>query len=90
MVHVFKEKLMNSNYQKISFPEPLLDLCSPSVLVETFEEGTLMTEMMNESKERRHQLAMLGLHAILKMVFIDNYIHAGAFSFLSFHFFSFY
>jgi hypothetical protein len=33
--------------------------------------------MLNVSQDRRKKLAELGLHAILKMVFNDNYIHAG-------------
>lgn len=51
-------------------------MTSKDVLVETFEEGILMMDSMDEDVKQRHKLALLGLNAILKMVFEDNFIHA--------------
>jgi aarF domain-containing kinase len=78
-IHIFGRHSSSANMylNNINFPEPLLDLCSESVLIETFQEGKLMIDMMNETDDIKHQLAILGLHAILKMVFEDNFVHAG-------------
>jgi aarF domain-containing kinase len=44
--------------------------------VETFEEGKLVNEMFDLDKQSKHDVAMVGLNAILKMVFEDNFVHA--------------
>ena len=75
-----KNQSLLSNSVSVSpiiFPEPFDEYTSNDILIESFEGGKPMTDMMSESLEVRHELALLGLHAILKMVFEDNFIHAG-------------
>lgn len=52
-----------------------------SVLVESFEEGRPVQEMLEVAAEHpvelRKQYAALGLNIFLKMLFVDNFIHAG-------------
>jgi len=75
----------------VHFPKPYLELCSASVLVESFEDGiplsTYFKELKNhvfdhpkndlESKKKLFgkQLAKAGCDAFIKMLFTDNFIH---------------
>lgn len=71
--------LAADNKPSIIFPEPIDELTSENVLVETFESGRLMCNMIVDDSidvKIKHRVALLGLHAILKMVFEDNFIHA--------------
>jgi aarF domain-containing kinase len=56
-------------------------VCVCSVLVETFEEGRSVQVMLEEVSdippEIRHQYASIGLNIFLKMLFVDNFVHAG-------------
>lgn len=70
----FKESL------EIRFPKPYDDFVSEHVLVESFQEGMKMKEIVSnddflEDRQRRH-IADLGVHSLLKMIFIDNLVHA--------------
>tara|TARA_B110000090_G_C13052927_1_gene320274 strand:- start:22 stop:525 length:504 start_codon:yes stop_codon:yes gene_type:complete len=68
----------------VTFPEPVTDLCTKQVLVEEFQAGEAMghylTRIRKEGRDSdealNERIAKLGLHAILKMIFEDNYIHA--------------
>lgn len=76
----------------VSFPEPIYPLVSPSVLVETFEEGESMArylELLNEDVDRKvlevngvqrsemfKPLAILGCKTLLQMMLRDNFVHA--------------
>lgn len=64
------------------FPQPVNDLVTKNVMVETLMEGTPISHFMNLPDElgaQVHRLKMklsdLGCRLILKMVFFDNYIH---------------
>jgi hypothetical protein len=46
------------------------------VLVETFEEGELISQYVGKQGRYNRQLADLGLHCYLKMLIKDNFIHA--------------
>ena len=64
----------------ISFPRTFPRYCSESVLVEEFVGGQLISEVIADprtSEAARRVLGDLGLTAILKMVFEDNFFHAG-------------
>lgn len=64
--------------ESCTFPEPVYPYVSSNVLVESFEEGTLMSDILRmKDKDVNKKLGQIGLHAILKMVFEDNFIHAG-------------
>uniref|UniRef100_A0A7S3XDT7 ABC1 atypical kinase-like domain-containing protein n=1 Tax=Picocystis salinarum TaxID=88271 RepID=A0A7S3XDT7_9CHLO len=76
----------------VSFPEPIYPLVSPSVLVETYEEGESMArylEMLNNETDPRKleengvqktdmfkPLAILGCKTLLQMMLRDNFVHA--------------
>lgn len=64
----------------VRFPVPQRPFVARSVLVESFEDGTPLGELLNGdagpvTAETRQRLANLGLDAVLKMVFEDNFIH---------------
>ncbi|EED87153.1 predicted protein [Thalassiosira pseudonana CCMP1335] len=66
---------------QIAFPEPLMDLTSREVLVERFVEGEpmlnfVLKEDAHHSKKDREELARIGLEAVMKMIFLHDFIHA--------------
>lgn len=60
------------------FPAPVF--CSKELLIESYEPGQLMSQYLAEAgskdSSRERDIASRLLRAILKMVFIDNFIHA--------------
>lgn len=63
----------------VSFPKPLYPLVHPSVLVETFEQGESVlhyVEGLEGNEQIKSALAHIGTHALLKMLLVDNFIHA--------------
>jgi aarF domain-containing kinase len=60
----------------IIFPTPIMH--SKSVLIESFEEGIPITEYISDKypQELRARIATLGTSMYLKMMFIDNFVHA--------------
>ncbi|CAL0333791.1 unnamed protein product [Lupinus luteus] len=66
-------------WKDVSFPVPLYPLVHPSVLVETYEHGESVLHYIDELKGHEHfksSLAHIGTHALLKMLLVDNFIHA--------------
>ncbi|KAK9689026.1 hypothetical protein RND81_09G029500 [Saponaria officinalis] len=66
-------------WKDVSFPKPLYPLVHPAVLVETFEHGENILHYVDafEGNERvKTALAHIGSHALLKMLLVDNFIHA--------------
>ncbi|PKA52411.1 putative aarF domain-containing protein kinase [Apostasia shenzhenica] len=72
----------NYNFRKwkdVSFPKPLYPLVHPAVLVETFECGEPVARYIDDVDCNTHikrDLAHIGTHALLKMLLVDNFIHA--------------
>lgn len=67
------------NWKDVSFPRPLYPLVHPSVLVETFEQGenvSLYVDGLERNTRIKRDLAHIGTHALLKMLLVDNFIHA--------------
>ncbi|KAG6637435.1 hypothetical protein CIPAW_11G178300 [Carya illinoinensis] len=63
----------------VSFPKPLYPLVHPSVLVETYEQGESVLHYVEEleaHEQIKSALAQIGTHALLKMLLVDNFIHA--------------
>ena len=63
----------------VSFPIPLYPLVHPSVLVETYEQGESVLHFVEElegNEDIKSSLAHIGTHALLKMLLVDNFIHA--------------
>ena len=75
--HNFKD------FPEVGFPRPIPGWISENVLVESFEAGIPMGEILNPSSDtaaeltdrQRSRLAGIGLQALLKMIFVDNLIH---------------
>ncbi|PSR95658.1 ABC1 family protein like [Actinidia chinensis var. chinensis] len=66
-------------WKDVSFPKPLYPLVHPAVLVETYEHGENVLYYVDElgGHERiKSALAHIGTHALLKMLLVDNFIHA--------------
>lgn len=66
-------------WKDVSFPKPLYPLVHPAVLVETFEHGDSVARYIDDLDENAHirrDLAHIGTHALLKMLLVDNFIHA--------------
>lgn len=58
----------------VIFPMPLESLSSEDVLFETFEKGQPVQEI--PTSEENSDLAELGCHMFLKMLFEDNFVHS--------------
>ncbi|KAK4744116.1 hypothetical protein SAY87_010428 [Trapa incisa] len=66
-------------WKDVSFPKPLYPLVHPAVLVETFEPGQSVLYYVDELQGYewiKSDLAHIGIHALLKMLLVDNFIHA--------------
>jgi len=76
-----------AEFPNICFPRPVNEMTTQDILVESFEEGIPVSKYMsalesdetnglNTSEKFKAQLASLGFTAFLKMIFVDNFIHA--------------
>lgn len=66
-------------WKDVSFPKPLYPLVHPAVLVETFELGDSVARYidgLDGNIRVKRDLAHIGTHALLKMLLVDNFIHA--------------
>ncbi|GMH05384.1 hypothetical protein Nepgr_007224 [Nepenthes gracilis] len=66
-------------WRDVSFPKPLYPLVHPAVLVETYEQGESVAHFIDElggNDRIKAALAHIGTHALLKMLLVDNFIHA--------------
>ena len=65
-------------WRNLSFPKALWPLVTPTVLVETFEQGQLIHSFVdNPNNPHNVELANIGRDCYLKMLLNDNFIHAG-------------
>eukprot|EP00818_Percolomonas_sp_WS_P005737 CAMPEP_0117455952 /NCGR_PEP_ID=MMETSP0759-20121206/11627_1 /TAXON_ID=63605 /ORGANISM="Percolomonas cosmopolitus, Strain WS" /LENGTH=425 /DNA_ID=CAMNT_0005249277 /DNA_START=209 /DNA_END=1483 /DNA_ORIENTATION=+ len=76
-------RLFRHNFRdipQIMFPEPVEELSSTQVLVESFEEGipiSTFTDIQDTSTRKfKEQLASLGIVLYLKMLVVDSLLHA--------------
>ncbi|CAN6902319.1 unnamed protein product [Brassica oleracea] len=66
-------------WKDVSFPKPVYPLVHPAVLVETYEHGESVAgyvDGMEGHEWIKTRLAHIGTHALLKMLLVDNFIHA--------------
>ncbi len=75
-------------FPQIIFPEPILELSSESVLVETWESGEPVSKYLSlevsfminrytlKKDEVAKEIAKLGLDAYMKMMLSDHFVHA--------------
>lgn len=59
----------------VSFPRPRPSLTTQDVLVEDFVEGAPITDFVAAPVELRQKLSRLGVDAVCKMIFHDNFLH---------------
>lgn len=67
------------SWKDVSFPKPVYPLVHPAVLVETYENGESVSHYVDGFQGHEHfksALAHIGTHALLKMLLVDNFIHA--------------
>ena len=58
------------------FPHPYLNLTTPSLLVESFEEGVPLAHYLTHPSPYNSTLANLGILGLLHMLLVDNFLHA--------------
>jgi aarF domain-containing kinase len=66
-------------WKDVSFPKPIYPLIHPAVLVETYEHGESVARYVDgsEGQEKlKAKVAHIGTNALLKMLLVDNFIHA--------------
>lgn len=65
-------------WKDVSFPKPLYPLVHPAVLVETYEQEESVSSFLEHAENTRinNVLAHIGTHTLLKMLLVDNFIHA--------------
>ncbi len=78
----FYLRAFSYNFRKearVSFPVPLYPLVAPSVLVESFERGALVSEYVARGAGAPHNsaLARVGARAMLHMLIVDNLVGRG-------------
>ena len=65
-----------SSVGSVSFPRPVVRLCSRSVLVEDWVEGdSIQNYLYTTDSQLKASLAETGVDMLLKMVFVDNFWH---------------
>uniref|UniRef100_H0ZN37 AarF domain containing kinase 2 n=1 Tax=Taeniopygia guttata TaxID=59729 RepID=H0ZN37_TAEGU len=72
----FRQNFLDVDFVK--FPTPLWPLVTADVLVETFEESEPISHYLHVEigTELRQRLARMGMDMLLKMIFVDNFVHA--------------
>jgi aarF domain-containing kinase len=64
----------------VIFPTPILHFCSHNIIVETFEEGIHIGNLLQDVEQvpikNRESLASKGVDMLLQMVFRHNFVHA--------------
>ncbi|XP_072040037.1 uncharacterized aarF domain-containing protein kinase 2-like isoform X2 [Amphiura filiformis] len=68
-----------SNVSCVKFPRPIWPFVTHDILVETYEEGesiATIIQMPNGPDGLKERLAEIGINTLLKMVFVDNFVHA--------------
>lgn len=81
-LQIFRQNFAKSS--DIKFPKPYVDYCSRQVLVEEFISGIPMPKFLNNSGGKGvetsegmdKRVSSKGLDAFLKMLLLDNFIHA--------------
>ncbi|KAI6079875.1 putative aarF domain-containing protein kinase 2 [Aix galericulata] len=72
----FRQNFLDVDFVK--FPTPVRPLVTSEVLVETFEESEPISRYLRAevATELRQSLAKMGMDMLLKMIFVDNFVHA--------------
>uniref|UniRef100_A0A7S4B881 ABC1 atypical kinase-like domain-containing protein n=1 Tax=Chrysotila carterae TaxID=13221 RepID=A0A7S4B881_CHRCT len=71
-VNFSKEKSLRN---KVHFPEPIMPFVAEEVLVESFVHGRPVKDFLQSDLETREEISRLGVQSIMKMIFLDNFLH---------------
>ncbi|XP_044213589.1 uncharacterized aarF domain-containing protein kinase 2 [Thunnus albacares] len=71
----FRDNFRDVEYVK--FPTPLRPFVTRTILVETFEESEPISNYLSSKipQEVKQRIARMGVDTLLKMVFVDNFVH---------------
>ncbi|XP_061825378.2 uncharacterized aarF domain-containing protein kinase 2 isoform X1 [Nerophis lumbriciformis] len=71
----FRHNFQQVDYVK--FPTPLRPFVTRTILVETFEESEPISNFLKEQipQEVKQRIARMGVDTLLKMIFVDNFVH---------------
>ena len=65
----------------IIFPMPIIELCTPELLVQSYEHGVhiqnYLSDLTSVPKAARKKMSDLGADLLLTMVFQNNFVHGG-------------
>ena len=65
----------------VIFPKPIVELCTPELLVQTFEQGEHIQNYLSNitaiPEAARKKMSDLGADLLLSMVFQNNFVHGG-------------
>ncbi|KAG8523329.1 putative aarF domain-containing protein kinase 2 [Galemys pyrenaicus] len=66
------------NVNSVKFPTPLRPFVTREVLVETYEESVPVSSYQQAGipDDLKRKIARLGINMLLKMIFVDNFVHA--------------
>ncbi|XP_012505233.1 PREDICTED: uncharacterized aarF domain-containing protein kinase 2 isoform X1 [Propithecus coquereli] len=66
------------NVKAVKFPTPLRPFVTRDVLVETYEESVPVSSYQQAGipVDLKKKIARLGINMLLKMIFVDNFVHA--------------
>ncbi|XP_027626320.1 uncharacterized aarF domain-containing protein kinase 2 [Tupaia chinensis] len=66
------------NVKSVRFPTPLHPFVTRDVLVETYEESEPVSSYQQAGipADLKRKIARLGINMLLKMIFVDNFVHA--------------
>uniref|UniRef100_A0A8B9W145 AarF domain containing kinase 2 n=1 Tax=Bos mutus grunniens TaxID=30521 RepID=A0A8B9W145_BOSMU len=66
------------NVNSVKFPTPLRPFVTKDVLVETYEESVPVSSYQHAGipLDVKRKIARLGINMLLKMIFVDNFVHA--------------
>ncbi|XP_015443844.1 uncharacterized aarF domain-containing protein kinase 2 isoform X4 [Pteropus alecto] len=66
------------NVNSVKFPTPLHPFVTSDVLVETYEESVPVSSYQQAGipVDLKRKIAWLGINMLLKMIFVDNFVHA--------------
>ncbi|XP_018610512.2 uncharacterized aarF domain-containing protein kinase 2 [Scleropages formosus] len=74
----FERFLVNfQNVDFVKFPTPLRPFVTRDILVETYEESEPISRFLSKDipEEVKQRIARMGVDTLLKMVFVDNFVH---------------
>ncbi|KAM8974477.1 putative aarF domain-containing protein kinase 2 [Pelodytes ibericus] len=75
-LEIFQQKF--EKVDNIKFPSPVRPFVTRNILVETYEEGESLSVFLQDevTSQIKQRIAAMGVDMLLKMVFVDNFVHA--------------